>query len=97
MSDFDKSVKIRAAKEQTEIPGDVKERLEQTLADLPETNAAQEQTKALSRIVAVAACAAFITIFLLPNVSVNYAKAIGEIPIIGSISKVVTIRNYICR
>ena len=94
MNDFDKYIKSKAAQEQTEIPDSVKNRIEQTLADLPEKKPVIKQIRILPRIAAAAACFIFITLFLLPNVSVAYAQALEQIPVIGDIVRVVTIRNY---
>lgn len=94
MNDFDKYIKSKAAQEQTEIPDSVKNRIEQTLADLPEKKPVIKQIRILPRIAAAAACFIFITLFLLPNVSVAYAQALEQIPVIGDIVQVVTIRNY---
>ena len=94
MNDFDKYIKSKAAQEQTENPGSVKNRIEQTLADLPEKKPVIKQIRILPRIAAAAACFIFITLFLLPNVSVAYAQALEQIPVIGDIVQVVTIRNY---
>ena len=94
MNDFDKYIKSKAAQEQTEIPDSVKNRIEQTLADLPEKKPVIKQIRILPRIAAAAACFIFITLFLLPNVCVAYAQALEQIPIIGDIVQVVTMRNY---
>ena len=94
MNNFDKYIKSKAAKEQTDIPDSVKNRIEQTLADLPEKKPVIKQIRILPRIAASAACLVFIMLFLLPNVSVTYANAMEQIPLIGDIVRVVTIRNY---
>ena len=94
MNDFDKYIKNKAAQEQTDIPASVKNCIEQTLADLPEKKPVIKQIRIFPRIAAVAACFIFITLFLLPNVSVAYAQALEQIPVIGDIVRVVTIRNY---
>ena len=94
MNNFDKYIKSKAAKEQTDIPDSVKNRIEQTLADLPEKKPVINQIRILPRIAASAACLVFIMLFLLPNVSVTYAQALEPIPVIGDIVRVVTIRNY---
>ena len=94
MNNFDKYIKSKAAKEQTDIPDSVKNRIEQTLADLPEKKPVIKQIRILPRIAAAAACLVFIMLFLLPNVSVTYAQALEPIPVIGDIVRVVTIRNY---
>ncbi|MGN1478966.1 MAG: RsiV family protein [Acutalibacteraceae bacterium] len=94
MNNYDKFIKNKAAKEQTEIPNVVKNRVEQALADLPEKERPQKHIRVLPRLAAAAACIAFVTVFLLPNLSASYARAIDEIPIIGDVVKVITIRNY---
>ena len=94
MNEFGKYIKSKAAEEQTELPDSVKNRIEQTLADLPETKATVRQIRVLPRIAAAAACFIFITLFLLPNVSVAYAQTLEQIPVIGDIVRIVTIRNY---
>ena len=94
MNDFDKYLKSKASEEQTEIPDYVKNCIEQTLDDLPEKKPVIKQIHMFPRIVTAAACFIFITLFLLPNVSVSYAQALEQIPVIGDIGRVVTIRNY---
>ena len=94
MNDFDKYIKNKAAEEQTNIPDSVKNRIEQTLVDLPEKKPVKKQIRILPRIAASAACFVFIILFLLPNVSVTYAQALEQLPVIGDLVRVVTIRNY---
>ena len=94
MNDFDKYIKSKVEKEQTDVPDSVKNRIEQTLVNLPEKKPVIKKFPILPRIAATAVCCVFITLFLLPNVSVTYAKAMEQIPLIGDIVKVVTIRNY---
>ena len=94
MNEFDKYIKDKASQEQTEIPESVKEHVEQILSDLPEKKPAAKRVRILPRVAAAAACFVFVTLFLLPNVSTVYAQSLEEIPIIGDIVRVVTIRNY---
>lgn len=94
MNDFDKYIRNKVAKEQTDIPDSVKNRIEQALANLPEKKSVIKRIRILPRIAAAAACFVFITLFLLPNMSVTYAQALEQIPVIGDIVQVVTIRNY---
>lgn len=94
MNDFDKYIKSKIAEEQADIPDSVKTRIEQTLADLPENKPKIKQIRILPRIAAAAACFIFIALFLLPNVSIAYAQALEQVPVIGDIVRVVTIRNY---
>lgn len=94
MNDFDKYIKAKIEEEETDLPISVKNRIEETLAVLPERKPVVRQVKILPRIAAAAACFIFTTLFLLPNVSVSYAQALEQIPVIGDIVHVVTIRNY---
>lgn len=94
MSDFDKYFKNQAEKEYSDIPDFVKERVEETLADLPENEPTVKKVRILPRIAAAVACFIFITVFLLPNISVAYAQALEQISVIGDIVHVVTVRNY---
>lgn len=94
MNDFDKYIKSKIAEEQTDIPDSVKTRIEQALAHLPEKKPKIKQIRILPRFVAAAACFVFVTLFLLPNVSIAYAQALEQVPIIGDVVRVVTIRNY---
>ena len=55
MNDFDKYIKSKAAQEQTEIPDSVKNRIEQTLADLPEKKPVIKRIRIFPRIAAAAA------------------------------------------
>lgn len=95
MNDFDKFLKSKISKEKTEIPDSVKERIEQTLSDLPEKKSVFKRVRVFPRIAAAAVFSVFIMFFLLPNVSVTYARALEQIPVLGDIVRVVTIRNYI--
>lgn len=95
MNDFDKYIKAIAEKEKRETPESVKNKIDEQLLNLPENKPKSKTVFYLSRIAATAACFVFLTVFLLPNVSVAYAKAAEEIPVIGKIVRVVTIRNYL--
>lgn len=94
MNDFDKYIKNKAAEEERAIPPSVKNKIEATLAALPESKTDKTFILKVSRIMTGAACILFVTLFLLPNMSVTYAQALEQIPVIGNIVRVVTIRNY---
>ncbi len=94
MNHFDKILKAKAAEEQSEIPASVKDRIEKTLADLPEKKAKPASVRILPKAAAAAACFIFIVFFLFPNISVTYAHALEQLPVIGDLVRVVTIRNY---
>ena len=94
MSKFDEYLRSKAEEEQCEIPDSAKEKIDQILCDLPEVTTPKHRIHILRRLAVAAACLAFVTVFLLPNISVAYAEAVEKIPVIGKIVKVVTIRNY---
>ena len=97
MKKFDKFIKRKAAEEPNEIPDFAKENIEQTLADLPEREyeyQAVKRTRILPRIATVAALFVFVTLILLPNISMTYVNALQDVPLIGDIVRVVTFRKY---
>lgn len=98
MNRFDEYLKRKAQEESIELPDSVKQAVEDTLCDLSKTTTAEPPKKPRIRLwVSVAsavACFALFALVLLPNVSIVYAKALQNIPIIGSIVKVVTAHNY---
>ena len=94
MNHFDRILKAKAAEEQSEIPASVKDKIEKTLADLPEKTAKPASVRVLPKAAAAAACFIFIVFFLFPNISVTYAHALEQLPVIGDLVRVVTIRNY---
>ena len=94
MNRFDKYIRSKAAQERTEVPASARDRVEQALANLPEQEILTYRASVLSRIAAAAVCFLFVTLFLLPNVSVVYAQALEQVPVIGDFVRVVTLRNY---
>lgn len=95
MKDFDKILRKKAIQEKAEIPESVKNSIEKALSNLPEKEKKIYHMRPFARVLMTAACFIFITIFLLPNISVTYAEAMEKVPVINEIVKVVTIRNYI--
>lgn len=94
---FDKKVKNMILKEEIPIPDEVHSKIEQTLLhlpELPERTAVVRPVWRVSRILTVVACVFFITFCVMPNVSVTYAKALEQVPVIGDLVRVITIRNY---
>lgn len=94
MKSFDKYLKKKISEEQIEVPQSVKNHIEKTLQELPEMEVEKKHPSNNHHFVLVTACIIFITMFLLPNISIAYAETIEKIPIIGDIVRVVTIRNY---
>lgn len=93
MHDFDKYIKQKIENEEIHVPDSIHESIENTLNTLPKYNK-RIKTPMFSKFVATAACFLFLTLFLLPNVNVAYAQTISQIPIIGDLVEVLTIRNY---
>lgn len=91
---FDRYLKRLAREEGTYVPDSAKNRIEEVLAALPEGRACRRPYRALLRIGTAAACILLVTLFLLPNMSKTYAHALEQVPIIGELVQVVTIRNY---
>lgn len=96
MKKFDRYIKQQLSEEDGELPVSVRSKIDQALSNLPEGQGAKEKEKPLYRYSGIAAvcCCAFVFLFLLPNVSRTYAQALEQIPVIGKIVKVITIRNY---
>ena len=94
MNKFDENLKKLAKEEKTEIPECVRKSIDDTLSNLPEKNSKVRNYRIVSRVLATAACFALTFLFILPNISVSYAHALEDVPVIGEIVRVVTIRNY---
>lgn len=94
MSEFDKFLKTKIEKENRQIPDNVKSQIEQTLSSLPKQEDKVVKLKLFPKITVTVASFIFIFLVVLPNCSTVYAKALEEIPVIGNIVKVVTIRKY---
>ena len=95
MNEFDRNLKKMAREEPREVPESVRDRIQETLDDLPEQAPSGIRFRILPRIAAAAACFVFVLLFLLPNISPTYAAALEKVPGIGNFVHVVTIRNYI--
>ena len=86
------------------VPESVHARIEETLASLPEKNAEPGNSHlpknrfisshTLRTFSAAAACFFLVFTFILPNVSTVYAAAVSDIPLLGSLVRVFTVRNY---
>lgn len=94
MDKFDNYLKEKAEKENFEVPEKVNERIDVLLKLLPETKEKKTSLKIYRRCATVAASIVFVMLFLLPNLSIGYAKAMEDIPFIGKLIQVVTARNY---
>ncbi len=94
MDKFDKFIKSEASKNEITVPDEVKEKIDETLTNLPERKIKKHKTRAATKIILTAASFALVLLVVFPNVSAVYAQAMEKIPVISSIVKVFTIRNY---
>lgn len=94
MNAFDKYMKEKIDKEDRSVPDIIKERVEQSISELPEKKSKIIKYRTFPKAIAIAACFVFVCLVILPNCSAVYAQALEKIPVIGSIVRVVTIRNY---
>ena len=94
MDMFDRKIKRMAKEEEAGVPQAVHDKVCETLSALPENEFKIHNISLLRRITATAASFILVFIFLLPNLSQAYAETLSQIPVLGDIIKVVTIRNY---
>lgn len=93
---FEKLIREAAHKEKTNIPEDFNIMLKDTLNKLPEKEARKDGAsgRMAGRRILTAVAAAAMLFVLLPNVSPSIAYAMEKLPVIGSVVKVITVRNY---
>ncbi len=94
MNGFDNYLKNKTTEEQICVPEYIKDRVEHALESLPGKNFAERKIRVGPKLAKIAACVAIAVIFVLPNVSRAYAETVGNLPVLGDIVRVVTIRNY---
>ncbi len=90
---FDKYVRGLIEQEDLTLPSSVAQRTERTLASLP-ARASKRKFRPARLAASAAVCAAVLFLAVIPNISVAYAKAVEDIPVIGALVRVMTIRNY---
>ena len=90
--EFDKKLRALALSDNLQVPDSVKMSIDKTLEGLPDKEKRHFKGYAM-RTVLAATCAVFILLFVMPNVSPAYAEALKDVPIIGDIVKVFTIRD----
>lgn len=91
---FDKEILSSISAEDIQVPDHVHSRIDQALDALPQ-KISKQHTSYLPRMIAsLAACLILVFLVILPNVSVVYAQAMENIPGIGTLVEVFTIRNY---
>lgn len=93
MNPFDELIFQMAEKEGIPVPPETSKKVEDTLSQLPQRRVIRFSP--LRRIAATAAGLVFVFLFLLPNVSVTYAQTLEQVPVLGKLIQVVTIRNYV--
>lgn len=93
MKEFDESIREAMAEADLQVPEFVHDRIECTLDSLPLRMPKQKSRSFMNRTAAIAACLAVMLLGVLPNVSVTYAKAVEDIPLIGALVQVLTIRK----
>ena len=92
---FDQEMRDALQREEIEVPEEVHLRMEELLTSLPEKAQSKTITFPLwRRMASVAACFAVMMVAVLPNASPAYAAAVEDIPVIGALVQVFTIRNY---
>ena len=95
MNSFDRQLRRKAVLDRPEMPEDLKNDIQRMLSVLPERHRRVSRRIALPIRIGLQAAAALLVVFLvLPNVSYEAAKALGELPLIGDIVRVITIRDY---
>lgn len=92
MDQWDQELRERARSEPFPLPKGYAQRLRATLANLPEGG--ERRRRPRFRAAALAAAAALAVFLVLPNVSPTVAYAMEDVPVLGAIVRVITLRNY---
>lgn len=95
MKEFDKTIKKKISQDNLEVPSYVSNMIEDTLENLPEKEHKLQIYGYQKNWGVIAASITVFLLFFMPNISVTYAQTIAEVPIIGDIVKVFTIRKDI--
>ena len=90
---FDEYIKNLAQQEDIDLPESVRARTEQTLESLP-LHMPKRKPRVWRTAASIAACFVILMVGVMPNISVAYAAAVQDIPILGDLVQVFTIRNY---
>lgn len=95
MDYFDEQLKQRARQEPFQTPSSYRRRVEETCAALEEESPAPPRRGGRRGRWRAWSAAAVVTLLVaLPNVSGSAAKAMEQVPVLGSLVRVVTLRNY---
>lgn len=95
MDQFDRDLKRRAQEEPFPLPDSFVQRLRETCDSLEESPRREPERRQLSHWGAWFAAAAASLFVVLPNVSASAAEVLEQIPVLGSLVQVVTLRNYL--
>lgn len=95
MKEFDESIKKNISQEELNVPSYVSKMIEDTLETLPEKEYKLQTYGYQKKCFVFAASLALFLLVFMPNISVTYAQTIAEVPIIGDIVKVFTLRKDI--
>ena len=95
MDPFDQDLKRRAKEEPFSLPDSFVQRLRETCDSIEESPQQESELRHLSHWGAWFAAAAASLFVVLPNVSASAAEAMEQIPVLGSLVQVVTLRNYL--
>lgn len=93
MKDFDDYIRAHIEEEGPQVPDFIHEQIAHMLDALP-ARFPRRRPKLISHVAPIAACIAFTLIGILPNISISYARAVADIPVLGALVQVFTIRNY---
>lgn len=90
---MDEELRRLAQQEETAVPRAFSQRVQETLDGLPQGRK-RPGNRCWRRVPAMAAAAALALFFVLPNSSAAMAQAMGELPVVGALFRVVTVRTY---
>lgn len=93
MNKFDKKLNTLAKSEALNCPEQVTDIIDVVLDSLPE-RIYKKKVNCKATFIVIGLTALVLLFFVMPNISPSIARAMEDIPIIGSIVKVTTIRNY---
>lgn len=93
MNRFDNEIRNSISKEDIPMPENFTAAVDETLNNLP-VRFSTKRRSFLPRLASAAAALVFVFFMALPNVSPAYAKVMSEVPVIGALVEVFTLRSY---
>lgn len=95
MNHFDEQLRQRARQEPSPVPESFQRRVQAACDGLEEDETARSGRHRRRGAWKAWSAAAVVTLFVaLPNVSVSAASALEQVPVLGSLVRVITLRNY---